>query len=410
MPLCDLDCRQAKARDKAFRLYDTGGLYLDVKPTGTKVWRLKYKFHSREKLLTIGKYPSISLLQARLRQAEAKKQIENDVDPAQRKQDEKKAKRFKQTQTFELVAKEWHQQNFDNWSIKHATDILHRLQNNVFQFIGDKPIDKITIQDILFCLKKMENRKAFNLARRILQYVGKIVRYGVITGRIERDFTPDLKDSIKKYKKTHFAAIDINRLPELIEAMNKNDARLYKQTTIAMKLLMLTFVRTSELIQAQWEEFDLENSSWYIPAERMKMRKPHFVPLSKQVIAILNELGDTYGRNGFILPSVVCRKKSISNNTVLKGLERLGFKKVMTGHGFRALAMSTIKEKLGYRHEVVDRQLAHLPKSMVDQAYDRATFIDERIKMMQDWADYIDSLSKGKSITLLAHDIISTAA
>ena len=396
MPLCDLDCRQAKGKDKAYRLYDSGGLYLDIKPTGTKVWRLKYKFLNREKLLTIGKYPNISLLQARIKQSEAKRLIENEVDPAQHKQDEKKARRFKQTQTFELVAREWHQQNLDKWCATHAKDILHRLKNNVFIFVGQKPINTLTVQDILFCLQKMGNRQAFNLSRRILQYIGQIMRYSVTTGRIERDFTSDLKDTIKKYRKTHYAAIEVDRLPELIDAMNRNDARLYKQTTLSMKLLMLTFVRTSELINAQWNEFDLENASWHIPGERMKMRKPHFVPLSKQAITILHELGDTFGRHGYILPSVVCRKKAISNNTILKGLGRLGFKKVMTGHGFRALAMSTIKEKLGYRHEVVDRQLAHLPKSIVDQAYDRATFISERKKMMQDWADFIDSLTLEK--------------
>lgn len=410
MPLCDLDCRQAKSRIKAYRLYDSGGLYLDIKPTGTKVWRLKYKFYDREKLLTIGKYPNISLLKARLTQAEAKKNIENGIDPAQQKQDRKRDERFKQTQTFELVAKEWHERNFDIWSVDHAKDILRRLQNNVFPYIGKKPINIITVQDILFCLQKMEDRQALHLAKRILQTIGQIMRYGVITGRAERDFTPDLKGAVKKYKKSHYAALTIDKLPDLIDAMNQNDARLYKQTILAMKLLMLTFVRTSELINAHWNEFDLENAAWNIPAERMKMRKAHFVPLSTQVIAILNELGDIFGRHGYILPSIVCHKKSISNNTILKGLGRLGFKKVMTGHGFRALAMSTIKERLGYRHEVVDRQLAHLPKSMVDQAYDRATFIPERIKMMQDWADYIDSLSTKQTVRLENNRNISIAA
>lgn len=410
MPLCDLDCRQAKPQLKAYRLHDSGGLYLDVKPTGTKVWRLKYFYYGKEKLLTIGKYPTISLLQARIRQADAKKNIENEIDPAQLKQDEKKAKRFKQTQTFELVAKEWHQRNYDTWSISHAKDILRRLQNNVFPYIGNKPISTITVQDVLFCIRKMEDRQALHLAKRILQNIGQFMRYGVITGRIERDFTTDLKGAVKKYKKTHYASLEIDKLPDLIEAMNRNDARLYRQTILAMKLLMLTFVRTSELINAQWNEFDLEKSTWNIPAERMKMRKPHFVPLSKQVIVILNELADTFGTSGYILPSIVCHKKSISNNTILKGLSRLGFKKVMTGHGFRALAMSAIKEKLGYRHEVVDRQLAHLPKSMVDQAYDRATFIPDRIRMMQEWADYIDSLMEKQVKTVQLNSSYSIAA
>jgi integrase len=393
MSLTDLKCRQAKPKDKTFRLFDTGGLYLEVKPTGTKVWRLKYKFYGKEKSLTIGKYPAISLLAARIEKETAKTSLETGIDPASQKQESKRLRRFNQAQTFELVALEWHKKNYDTWSPNHAMHILSRLKQNVFPIIGQKPISLVTVQDILICMQKIEERKAYHMTRRVLQIIGQVMRYAVVTGRADRDFTSDLKGSLKKYKKGHYAAIEPDKLPDLMKAINKNEARLYKQTILAIKLLLLTFVRTSELINARWEEFDFEKSIWNIPAERMKMRLPHVVPLSKQVVDILNELGDFYGRNGYILPSIINMHKPISNNTILQGLGRLGYKKIMTGHGFRALAMSTLKEKLGYRHEVVDRQLAHLPKNKIDQAYDRATFIPDRIKMMQEWADYINTIS-----------------
>lgn len=392
--LCDLDCRHAKPKNKAYRLHDSGGLYLDVKITGKKIWRLKYKFYGKEKLLTIGEYPKVTLIIAREKRDHAKEKLVTGIDPAQEKQEQKKQARFKQTQTFELVATEWYEYNLSTWSPNHAKHILSRLKQNVFSEIGNYPIAKVTIQDLLACLRKVEEREANEMARRILQMMGQVMRYAVITGRAERDITVDLKGALKKYKKGHYAAIDSNELPQLLKAINKNDARLFKQTIIAIKLIMLTFVRTSELTNATWKEFNLEKAEWHIPAERMKMRLPHFVPLSKQVLELLKELKQAFGKSEYLLPSVVRHDKPISNNTILSGLSRLGYHKIMTGHGFRALAMSTIKEKLNYRHEVVDRQLAHQPRNKVDQAYDRAKFTSERTKMMQEWADYIDALQK----------------
>ncbi len=396
MPLSDLDCRIAKSSLKTYKLFDSGGLFLEVTPTGTKIWRFKYKFYGKEKLLTIGRYPNVSLLQARINHEEAKNNILNGVDPAQKKQEDKKLKQLEYAQTFELVALEWHKRNYSTWSANYARDILRRLQRNVFPFIGQKPISIVSIQDVLLCLQKMEEREALHLAKRIVQIIGQILRYAVITGRASRDFTPDLKGAVKKYKKKHFASIEPDKLNLLLEAIDRNEPRLYKQTILGMKLLLLTFVRTIELIDARWDEFDLKAGTWNIPPERMKMRKSHLVPLSRQTISVLNELADTFGTKGYILPSIVHGNDRISNNTILQGLAKLGFKKVMTGHGFRSLAMSILKEKLGYRHEVVDRQLAHLPKGEVNQAYDRATFIPDRIKMMQDWADFIDSLTERK--------------
>ncbi|GAB3514219.1 tyrosine-type recombinase/integrase [Emticicia fontis] len=407
MPLSDLECRLAKPKEKAYRLFDSGGLYLDVKPTGIKVWRLKFNFLGKEKLLTIGRYPNVSLLDARVKQEAAKTAIDTNIDPAMQKQQIKKFKRFEQAQTFELVALEWHKRKYNTWSENYARDILRRLHNNVFPNIGKKPIGKINVQDVMLCIQKMEDREALHLAKRVVQHIGQILRYAVITGRANRDFTPDLKDAVKKYRKKHYASISPEQLPELLDAINCNEPRLYKQTILGMKLLMLTMVRTTELINAQWDEFDLQKGTWHIPAVRMKMREAHFVPLSKQVITILHELGDTFGRNGYILPSIVYNKKRISNNTILQGLAKLGYKNIMTGHGFRSLAMSILKEKLNYRHEVVDRQLSHLPKGEVNQAYDRATFVPDRIRMMQDWADYIDLRSVKKLSSIGVKQTIS---
>jgi integrase len=397
MSLSDLDCRLAKPKEKSFRLYDSGGLYLDIKVTGKKIWRLKYKFFDKEKLLTIGQYPQITLASAREIRDQAKEKLNLGIDPSQEKQDQKAQARYKQTQTFELVATEWHKLNYKTWSSNYANDILRRLTRNVFTEIGILPISKVTIQDLLACLRKVEEREAHDMARRVLQMMGQVMRYAVITGRAERDISVDLKGALVKYKKGHYAAIESDELPNLLKAINKNDARLFKQTILAIKLILLTFVRTNELINATWSEFNLEKAEWHIPAERMKMRTPHFVPLSRQVVEILLELKQAFGKSNFILPSVIRNDKPISNGTILVGLKRLGYHKVMTGHGFRALAMSTIKEKLNYRHEIVDRQLAHLPRNKIDQAYDRAKFIPDRIKMMQEWADYIDLLANIKS-------------
>lgn len=392
MSLSDLDCRHAKPAVSAYRLFDSGGLYLHVMPTGKRVWRLKYRFLGKEKLLTLGSYPGVTLIKAREKRDLAKQTLETGIDPGQQKKDEKVLAQFKQAQTVQLVALEWYNRNLPTWSPSYAKNVLSRLQQNIFPFIGNQPIASLTVQQVLICLQKVEDRKRYDLAHRVLQMMGQIMRYAVITERADRDITADMKGALKKYVKGHFAAIEIDQLPQLIKAIELNEARLFKQTILALKLIMLTFVRTSELINATWDEFDLENKVWSIPAERMKMRKAHIVPLSKQVIAILQQLSELFGGQGYILPSAFRKNKPISNNTILKALDRLKYGKVMTGHGFRALAMSAIKEKLDYRHEVVDRQLAHLPKSKVDKAYDRAQFLPERTAMMQDWADYIDTL------------------
>ena len=393
MSLSDTVCRNAKAKEKPYKLFDSGGLYLEVSPTGQRYWRLKYRIFNKEKRIALGIYPATSLVEAREEREKAKKLIKNHIDPSAERQEQKRIACLKATETFQKVAEDWHKHHYDSWSKKHADNILHRMKMDVFPRIGHYPISKLSAPVILSCLQKIEERGAQELARRALQMCGQVFRYAVVTGRAERDITPDLRGSLKKANKSHFAAIEIDELPKLLKKLHINERRLFRQTILLIRMMLLTFVRTSELIEATWDEINLEKAEWVIPAERMKMRKAHIVPLSEQVLSIIRELKEMNGNRHFIFPSIVKPLKPMSNGTILMALDRMGYRNKMTGHGFRALAMSTIKEKLGYQHEVVDRQLAHAPVSSVDRAYDRAKFLPQRKQMMQDWADYIDALS-----------------
>ncbi len=332
--------------------------------------------------------------QARDKRDEAKEMIAAGSDPAMSKAEDKRLAVFKNAQTFELVAREWHARNFDSWTERYAKEILLRLENNAFPFIGVKQISQVNIQDVIHCLHKIEDRKAYDMTRRVMRIIGQILRYAVVTGRADRDFTSDLKGSLKKYRSGHYASITSKQLPDFLKKLNGNNGRLFKQTVQATKLLMLTLVRTNELIQAKKTEFDFEKNLWVIPAERMKMKLEHVVPLSTQVRTILEDLFTSFPKSDYLLPSIINHRKPISDNTILKAIANLGYKGIMTGHGFRSLGMTTIKEELDYRHEVIDRQLAHVPKNKIDKAYDRAQFLDKRIVIMQEWANLIDQYSE----------------
>jgi integrase len=394
--LTNTACTNAKPESKKYRLYDSGGLYLEVMPSGSKYWRLKYYYLKKERLLALGVYPIVTLAEARDGRDKAKKLLVAGIDPSEAKKQDKRQAVINSENTFEVVAREWHQNQLEKWTEKHAANVLHLLEVNIFTYIGSRPIADIDAPELLEILRKIEKRGALYVSGRIKQICGQVFRYGIATGRGKRDHAADLKGALKVAKVKHFAALDIKEMPEFFSALERNDARLFGRTRRAIKLLMLTFVRTSELINATWDEFDLDNARWEIPAERMKMGNPHIVPLSKQAISLLKEQKaetNHFKNCDWVFPSQLRPLDPMSNNTILFAIGRLGFKGRMTGHGFRALAMSTIKEKLGYRHEVVDRQLAHAPGNKVDRAYDRAKFLDERKKMMQDWAHYLDEVA-----------------
>lgn len=392
MKLTDIKCKSAAPKEKPYKLADGGGMFLDVRPTGAKYWRLKYRMNGKEKLLALGVYPEVSLVKAREKRKEARDLIAGGIDPALEQKRKKALSKASTENTFEAIAREWHEVNTPKWSKRYAEGIMKRLETYIFPEIGNFPIDQIEPPLLLQTIRKIESRPAIEIAKRQLQKCGEVFRYAIATGRAVRDPSSDIKGALKPQKKTHYAALDVKELPEFLHVLNSNEARLYRSTMNAMRLLMLTFVRTSELINARWDEIDLERKEWVIPAERMKMDKEHVVPLSRQAIEILNDQKEIAGHWPLVFPSSVRPKQSISNNTILGAIKRMGYQGRMTGHGFRALAMSTIKQELGYRHEVVDRQLAHTPKNKIDKAYDRALFLDERTKMMQEWADYIDAL------------------
>ena len=391
MKLTNALCKKTKPSPKLLKLFDGGGLYLEITPSGGRHWKLKYRYAGKEKKIAFGAYPLVSLSEAREKRDEAKKLLIKNIDPSFAKQEAKRQTLIDNVITFELIAKEWHEDTKELRSEGYAKTIMTRLEMHVFPHIGKLPIKSITPAILLKALKEIESGGIYETAKRSKQYAGQIFRHAVATGRAERDITVDIAGALKRKKVKHHAAIDTKELPEFLQKLQGNEMRLFIQTRMAIELMLLTFVRTSELLKAKWNEFDLKNRTWIIPSDRMKMGNDHIVPLSNQVLQILERLQKTNEQWEYILPSPIAPRKSVSENTILYALYRMGYKGEMTGHGFRALAMTTIKERLGYRHEVVDRQLAHARKG-VDAAYDRAEFLGERKIMMQDWADYIDSL------------------
>lgn len=397
MKLTDTICRKAKVIDKPQKLFDGGGLFLEITKSGGRHWKLKYRFNGKEKKLALGEYPLITLKEAREKREEAKKLLLNNIDPSIAKQSAKLQSAIDTASTFEATALEWHDTVKEKWSSDYADTILKRMKADIFPQIGGLPIKSITPLILLNALKQIEARGVYETTKRARQYCSQVFRYAIATGRIERDITVDIYGALKHSRVEHHSALDVKDLPDFLNKLEKNEARLFPQTKMAIELMLLTFVRTSELLEATLSEIDFSGKVWVIPAERMKMRKAHIVPLSNQAIKIMEKLREVNSEWGYLLPSQKAPHKSMSNNTILYALYRMGYKGKTTGHGFRALAMTAIKEKLGYRHEVVDRQLAHSHRNSVDAAYDRAQFLDERKKMMQEWADYIDGLKFKKN-------------
>jgi integrase len=392
MPLNDLRCKNAKPKTKPYKLSDSGGLYLFVTPSGNKSWRFKYRYLGKEKTLTIGSYPAIALQEARKLRDQAKEQLRNGDDPSFEKAEQKRLVSYKAAQTFDLIAREWHSKYLDTWSEEHGKRILYRLNKTILQEIGHYPIDKLTPQLLLICLQKAESRSPDN-AIKMLHYCTRIFQYAGLTGRLDRDLTFGLKGALKKPKRGHYACIPLEELPAFVKAIYAPVSKRRNIPNLAARFLMLTLVRTNELMKAEWTEFDFSRAFWRIPAARMKMRREHIVPLSRQSIEILMELKVINGHRRHVFASPVNPKQPMAKDVVLKELKRVGYGEVMTGHGFRTLAMGVIKEMLGYNHDPVDRQLAHLPKNSVDRAYDRSSFMRQRIPMMQAYADCLDAIN-----------------
>ncbi len=406
-PLTDIQARTAKPKDKVYTLADGGGMYLEVAPSGSKTWRMSYRQpNGKNTRLTFGSYPDMSLAGAREKRDAARKQRNSGTDPAQAKRIDKINKATANANTFEAVAREWHANKLDSWQERTAANILHRLEQDIFPLLGMHPIASIKAPVVLDVLRQIEKRGALDMAKRQGQVCSQIFRYAIASGKADNDPLPSLRGALKPSNNEHHAAITPDELPEFLRVFEKNEARMFVPTRVLMRLMMLTFVRTSELIETPWSEIDLVNESWVIDWHRMKMGKrkvkprkvDHHVFLPRQGWELLRELHAITGGNQFLFPNQRDHGKPASNGAILAALKRMGYGGKMTGHGFRSLAMGVIKERLGYRHEVVDRQLSHASGDAYGEAYDRAMFLDERKVMMQQYADYLSTAAGGKVI------------
>jgi integrase len=390
MALTDTKIRKAQAREKSYKMGDARGLFLFVTPSGGKLWRWKYRKDGAEKLMTLGKYPDVTLAQARDRLGEERKMLAGGGDPmAQRR-----AAKTSTENSFGTVAAKW----LDHWQVgkspRHVDYVRRRMEADILPKLGARPIAEIEAPEVVIMTKNIEDRGAGDLAKRALQTTGQVFRYAIAHGYAKRNPASDIKpsDILKATKKFNYARVGVKELPDLLRAIE-----VYQGTPItrlAIKLMALTFVRTSELIGACWQEFDLEAARWDIPAERMKMRSPHIVPLATQSLEVLSMLRTLSGDSGWLFPGDRDRKKSMSNNTILKALERMEYKGKMTGHGFRGLASTVLHEK-GYLHEHIELQLAHMPRNAVSAAYNHALYLEPRARMMQDWADFLEATLRG---------------
>ncbi|MFC0127160.1 tyrosine-type recombinase/integrase [Ralstonia solanacearum] len=390
MPLTDLSARNAQPKDKPYRLADGQGMYLEVMPNGSKYWRLKYRFAGKEKRLALGVYPSVSLAQARAARDDARRQIAAGTDPSHARQQARLATITAHGNTFETLAREWYEKEHGAWTVPHAAKVLRSLESDIFPEFGSRPIANITAPEILATLRKVESRNALTAVARLLQRCSSIYRYAIITGRATYNPCADLKGAFKTAKTKNMARVQSDEVPELIKRIRGYDGNVI--TRIALQLMALTFVRTKELIGAQWSEIDFDAAEWRIPAERMKMREQHIVPLSRQAIALLREAEKMNAGRQYVFRST--KKAHIGQTTMLDALHRLGYHSRMTGHGFRGLA-STMLHEQGFNPDVIERQLAHAERNKVRAAYNHAQYLPERRRMMQHWADHLDQLAQG---------------
>ncbi len=397
MKLTKTICNNLKPKDRPYKKFDGGGLYLEVMPNGNKLWRVKYYFHGKEKRVSLGKYPIVTLAEAREKRMEARQLLAKGIDPSRNKISKEKLARRDNNNIFETLAHEWYSKKKDGWSSSHAKNVMHRLESNVFPYIGKTPVTKITVPDLLDVLQVMEDRNALEVAKRTRQICSQVFRYGIQTGRCENNPALHLDGALKTHRPKHFAALDVKDVPGFLTALERNEARLFSRTRRAIRLSLLTFARPVEIRKSRWPDIDLDQGQWAIPGERMKSGRDHIVPLSAQSLDVLLEQQKETGSHDtpWVFPGQVYPRKPMSGGTVNMGIKRLGYDKRMTAHGFRALARTAIREQLKYYPDIIEAQLAHKPSGPLGAAYDRAQFLDERRTMMQDWADYLDKIALG---------------
>lgn len=384
--LTDAQVRKIKPLEKKTKYADEKGMYLEVTPSGGMHWRMKFRLNGKENIFSIGTYPDTTLAQARRIRDEARLQIKKGINPNEVKKQKKL--QAEESTLFKILAMQWMQDRKD--AITEGTYLrdLSVFEKDLFPALGDMPIDQIKGKDILACAKKIEERGALEMAKRSIPLTGRIFRYAIRKGIIENDPTPHLHEALKPRKVKHMARLDISEFPPFLERMDRYHGSILVKT--ALQLMTLTFVRTAELINMEWNEIDFDNHLWRIPAYKMKMALPHLVPLSRQAVELIESLRPITGNKQFVFYNH-SKAKPLSNNALLSAIRTMGYMGKMTGHGFRGLASTTLHEQ-GYMHDAIEIQLAHTVGSSVSQAYNHAQHLDYRVKMMQEWSDFIDGL------------------
>ncbi|MEQ9879951.1 tyrosine-type recombinase/integrase [Pectobacterium aroidearum] len=392
MPLTDVKVRSAKPEDKAYKLTDGEGMHLMVHPNGSKYWRLQYRFDGKQKTLALGVYPEITLSEARQRRDEAKRQIATGTDPSEQKKVDKQLRQTLVDNTFKAIALEWHEYKRPNWSKGYAEDLMEAFENDIFPDIGKRPIAEIKPLEMLTSLRKLEKRGVLDKLRKIRQACNQVFRYAIVTGRAENNPASELASALPPPKSTHYPHLLPDELPDFLRALSTYSGS--KVTQLATRILMLTGVRTIELRQAEWKEFDFEKQLWEVPKERMKMRRPHLVPLSDQVIDALQQLYAVTGRYNLVFPGRNDITKPMSEASINQVLKRIGYHGKATGHGFRH-TMSTILHEQGYNTAWIELQLAHVDKNTIRGTYNHAQYLEQRRGMLQWYGDFVDGLEHG---------------
>lgn len=391
MKLTALQVKNAEPREKLYKLSDGQGLQLVVHPNGGKYWWLAYRFAGKQKTLTLGTLADLTLAEARKRRDQARKLLANDQDPAEVKKTNERERRLANTNTFEAVAREWHEMKKPRWAENHAQRVLSSLERDVFPQIGRRPIKEIVPAEILELIRKVEARDALDYSHRVLQRIKSVYSFAKITERATNNPADGLSEALKKRGTTHRLSLPVSRLPEFRERLAAFEGQ--QVTALGLELILLTFVRPRELRLAEWSEFDLQKRQWVIPAERMKMKREHIVPLSDQAIDVMRRLEPLTGHYKLVFAGSHSPRKPISENTLNKGLAQLGYKGVATAHGFRSLA-STVMNEHGFNRDAIERQLAHTEADKIRAAYNRSQYLKERTAMMQWWADFTEGKAK----------------
>lgn len=404
MPLTDVKIRQSRAADKVLKLTDGNGLYLEVKPNGSKLWRYRYKIAGKENLFAVGEYPAVSLQDARKARDDARELVKQGIHPSHARQSTLANQLAKNANTFESVTREWLEKKVGKWSSYSHKQATSCIEQNAFPKIGRLPIRNVTAAHLLEILQAMEKRGAETYALQLRQWCSAIFRYAVVTLRADADPAAALKGAIHRPQVSHSKAMSVDTIGDFKAKLNKYGGN--RTTVLAMRLMLYTFVRTVELRKAPWVEFDLDGAEWKIPAERMKMRRVHVVPLPRQVVQLLKELYKITGAGDWLFPNFRRPDDVMSATTINRALEHMGYASgLWTGHDFRATASTQLHE-MGYRPEVIERQLAHVEENKTKAAYNHAEYLTERREMMQAWADWIDSISAkdaGSTLKLRVH-------